>query len=98
MVGHKMAQAFIKNDFDLFLNSRSYSKFLQNYFPSSTVYDFDLLNQNIEQLLLKCAPDYIINAAGITIRRGAANNLDTRNMNSILPKKIDSWCKENYKK
>lgn len=98
MIGHKVAQAFIKNDFDLFLNSRSDSNFVQKIFPNATVYDFNLLNQNIEQLLRKCSPDYIVNAAGITIRRGAANNSDTRNMNSVLPYKIDSWCKENRKK
>ena len=96
MIGHKMAQSLIH--FDLYLNSRSKSNYLQEYFPSSTLSNFDFLNQNIEDLLEKTLPDYIINAVGITIRRGASYNKETNFLNSQLPKKIDFWCKENQKK
>jgi len=96
MIGHKMAQSL--SHFDLYLNSRSKSNYLQEYFPSSTLSNFDFLNQKIEDLLEKTLPDYIINAVGITIRRGASYNKETNFLNSQLPKKIDFWCKENQKK
>ncbi|MDA9037233.1 sugar nucleotide-binding protein [Flavobacteriaceae bacterium] len=96
MIGHKMAQSL--SHFDLYLNSRSKSNYLQEYFPSSTLSNFDFLNQNIEDLLEKTLPDCIINAVGITIRRGASYNKETNFLNSQLPKKIDFWCKENQKK
>jgi len=96
MIGHKMAQSL--SHFDLYLNSRSHSNYLQEYFPSSTLSNFDFLNQKIEDLLEKTSPDYIINAVGITIRRGASDNYETIFLNSQLPKKIDFWCKENKKK
>ena len=96
MIGHKMAQSL--SHFNLYLNSRSHSNYLQEYFPNSTLSNFDFLNQNIEDLLEKTSPDYIINAVGITIRRGASDNEETNFLNSQLPKKIDFWCKENKKK
>ena len=96
MIGHKMAQSL--SHFDLCLNSRSHSNYLQEHFTSSTLFNFDFLNQNIEDLLEKTSPDYIINAVGITIRRGASDNEETNFLNSQLPKKIDFWCKENQKK
>ena len=96
MIGHKMAQSLI--NFDLYLNSRSNSNYLKEHFPNSTLSDVDFLNQNIEELLNKILPDYIINAVGITIRRGASNNKKTNLINSQLPNQIDFWCKENQKK
>jgi len=96
MIGHKMAQSL--SHFELYLNSRSHSKYLQEHFPNSTPSNFDFLNQNIEDLLEKTSPDFIINAVGITIRRGASDNEETNLINSQLPKKIDFWCKENQKK
>ena len=96
MIGHKMAQSL--SHFDLYLNSRSHSKYLQEHFTNSSLSNFDFLNQNIEDLLEKTSPDFIINALGITIRRGASDNYETNFINSQLPKKIDLWCKENKKK
>jgi len=96
MIGHKMAQSL--SYFDLYLNSRLHSNYLQEHFPNSTLINFDFLNQNIEDLLEKTLPDYVINAVGITIRRGATNNKETNFLNSQLPKKIDFWCEENQKK
>jgi dTDP-4-dehydrorhamnose reductase len=98
MIGHKMAQVFYKLNFDLFLNTRTQSEFLKKKFPNSTIYHFDFLKQNIEELVEKCSPDYIINSAGITKRRGAAGNVETEYINTFLPRKIDVWCKKNKKK
>tara|TARA_B100000963_G_scaffold8671_1_gene6740 strand:- start:11393 stop:12259 length:867 start_codon:yes stop_codon:yes gene_type:complete len=96
MIGHKMAQSL--SYFDLYLNSRFHSDYLQEYFPKSTHSNFDFLNQKVEVLLNKIIPDYIINAVGITIRRGASDNKETNFINSQLSQKIDFWCKENQKK
>jgi len=96
MIGHKMAQSL--SHFDLYLNSRSHSNYLQDHFPNSTLSNFDFLNQRIEYILEKTSPDYIINALGITIRRGASDNEETNILNSQLPKKINFWCKGNKKK
>ena len=96
MIGHIMAQSL--SHFDLYLNSRSNSNYLKEYFQNSSLSNFDFLNQNIEDLLEKTSPNYIINAVGITIRRGASDNYQTNFLNSQLPKKIDFWCKENKKK
>tara|TARA_B100001175_G_C19514562_1_gene646394 strand:+ start:4913 stop:5779 length:867 start_codon:yes stop_codon:yes gene_type:complete len=96
MIGHKMAKSF--SHFDLYLNSRSHADYLKKRFPNSTHSDFDFLNQNVEDLLDKFSPDYIINAAGITIRRGASDSKETNFINSQLPQKIDFWCKDNQKK
>jgi dTDP-4-dehydrorhamnose reductase len=96
MIGHKMAQSL--SHLDLYLNSRSNSNYLQEYFPNSTYSYFDFLHQNIEDLLNKIIPDLIINAVGVTIRRGASDNKETKFLNSQLPKKNDFWCKENQKK
>lgn len=96
MIGHKMAQSL--SHFDPYLNSRSHSNYLQEHFPNSTLFNFDFLNQNIEDLLEKTLPDYIINAVGITTRRGSTDNKETNLLNSQLPKKIDFWCEENQKK
>ena len=98
MIGHKMAQVLDKPNFDLFLNTRSQSDFFKIKFPNSTIYDYDFIKQNIEQLIEKCSPDYIINSSGITKRRGAADNLETEYLNILLPRKIDLWCKKNQKK
>ncbi len=98
MIGHKMAQVFSKLNFELFLNTRTQSEFFKIIFPNSTIYDSDFLKQNIEQLIEKCSPDYIINSAGITKRRGVADNVETEYINTLLPSKIDLWCKKNQKK
>ena len=98
MIGHKIAKSFNDIGFDLYLNSRSHSDYLKKYFSNSIVSNFDFNNQKIENLLDKFIPDYIINAAGVTIRRGAADNKETNYINSQLPKKINFWCMENQKK
>jgi dTDP-4-dehydrorhamnose reductase len=98
MIGHKMAQTFRKNKIDIILNSRFYSNFLKHNFPKTKVYEYDFLNKKIENLLAQVNPDYIINAVGITIRRGANESNKTKYINTSLPHEIDSWCQNNNKK
>lgn len=98
MIGHKMAQTFAENSIDLALNSRDNCKFLEEIFPKIDIFKYDLYKKKIEQLLNNVNPEYIINAVGITIRRGASDDKKTNYINSILPHEIDSWCLKNNKK
>lgn len=98
MIGHKMAQSFSNSNFEIHLNSRFHKEFLEKIFPKSTIHEFDFLNQDVLDLLKKVFPDIILNAAGITIRRGSEVLENAVKLNSVLPKKIDSWCKINQKR
>ena len=98
MIGHKMVQTLSNYNFEIHLNSRFNKEFLEKFFPKSFTHQFDFLKQDILELLNKVSPDIIINAAGITIRRGAENLGNAIKLNSELPMKIDSWCQINKKK
>lgn len=98
MIGHKMAQTFAKYPIDLGLNSRYNSKFIRKIFPKASIFEYDLNKKKIEQLLNYYNPEFIINAVGITIRRGACGDQKTNYINAILPREIDTWCMSNNKK
>ena len=98
MIGHKIAQTLLKHNFEIHLNTRSNKNFFENKFPQCQIYQFDFLSQDILELLNKVFPDFILNAAGITIRRGSENLENAIKINSELPYKIDSWCVINKKK
>ena len=98
MVGHKMAHSLSNSNFEVHLNSRFNKEFLEKTFPKSQIYQFDFLKQDVLDLLNKVFPDIILNAAGITIRRGSEILENAVKLNSVLPKKIDSWCKINKKR
>ena len=98
MIGHKMAQTFSNLNFEIHLNTRTNKEFLEKIFPKSHIHQFDFLNQGILELLNKVFPDIILNAAGITIRRGSEILENAIKLNSELPKKIDSWCEFNKKR
>ena len=98
MIGHKMVQTLSNSNFDIYLNSRVQKEFLEKIFPKSTIHEFDFLKQDVQDLLNKVFPDIVLNAAGITIRRGSENLENTIKLNSELPKKIDSWCKIKQKR
>ena len=98
MIGHKIAQTLINHRHDIILNSRSRSAFLKKTFPNAQVIGFDLSLIKIKELLSNLNPELIINAVGITIRRGAQFDQTTNYINSILPHEIDLWCQENKKK
>ena len=98
MIGHKMTQTLSNYNIDIHLNSRVQKEFLEKIFPKSTIHEFDFLNQDVLDLLKKVFPDIILNAAGITIRRGSEVLENAVKLNSVLPKKIDSWCKINQKR
>ena len=98
MIGHKMAQTLSNNNFEIHLNSRVHTEFLENIFPNSPIHQFDFLKQDILVLLNKVFPDITLNAAGVTIRRGSENLENAIKLNSELPNEIDFWCKINKKR
>ena len=98
MIGHKMAQTFSNSNFEIHLNTRTNKEFLEKIVPENHIHQFEFLNQDIPELLNKVFPDIILNAAGITIRRGSEILENAIKLNSELPKKIDSWCEFNKKR
>ena len=96
MIGHKIYQtlsaefpdtwALLRKNFDL-LSSK-------NIFNTNKIIDiFDLINfSKLDSLLSDLNPDIIINAAGITIRRGVNDSLyRTILTNSVLPHFLGEW-------
>ena len=99
MIGHKMAQSLNdKNSLEIILNSRSNSKILSQLYPKCKIYENDFLKDDINNLLDIVHPDLIINAVGITIRRGVEDFKKVSLINSIFPHKIDNWASKFDKK
>lgn len=98
MIGHKMAMKLYSPEIQLILNSRNNSDFLKSLFPNAELTSSDFLNSNIEDLLNKYTPNFVLNCAGITIRRGVEKIQEAKKINSELPHKIDSWCGKKNKK
>ena len=98
MIGHKITQILSKYNYEIHLNTRKNKEFFEKNFPKCHINIFDFLRQDVLELLNKISPDFIINAAGITIRRGSENLQNSIKINSELPKKIDFWCKINRKR
>tara|TARA_B100001175_G_C19469742_1_gene621100 strand:+ start:419 stop:1294 length:876 start_codon:yes stop_codon:yes gene_type:complete len=92
MIGHKMAQSLNEEyGLEIILNSRSKSKVLSQLYPKCKVYKYDFLKDDINNFLDIVTPDIIINALGITIRRGADDIKKAYQINSVFPHKIDKW-------
>ncbi len=99
MIGHKMAQSLSEeNGVEIILNSRSNSKILSHLYPKCKIYENDFLKDDINNLLDIVHPDLIVNAVGITIRRGVEDFKKASLINSIFPHKIDNWASKFDKK
>lgn len=103
MIGHKIYQIISKNHQDTWvtlrnsLNSYSYSEI---YNSTKVVDNIDLVNFKLllNQLNL-INPDVIINACGITIRRGIdALKSNSIILNSALPHFLNEWVVANNKR
>ena len=98
MIGHKIAQT-LDSDYELILCSRKSISLKSIGVKKGKILFHDLLIDNLNSMLNSNAPDLIINCAGITTRRGTEDNLqNTRELNSHLPHKLDSWAHTNSKK
>ena len=84
MIGHKMYQLISKIYIDTWVtlrNNLSTYSFSQLYNSEKVVDSINLTNfENLSYILYKINPDIIINASGITIRRG----IETLKSNSII--------------
>ena len=103
MIGHKMYQILSKEFSDIWvLFKKPINKISSNeIFNIEKVIDnFDLIHfEDLKVILDNVLPDVIINASGITIRRGINDNLlKSILINSALPHSLDNWARLNNKR
>ncbi len=103
MIGHKMYQILSKEFSDTWvLFRRNFDEIASNYIYNNQkiIDNLDLLNfTKLIELLDNLQPDVIINAVGITIRRGVNDDVFRSIMiNSALPHLIDNWVCTNNKR
>jgi dTDP-4-dehydrorhamnose reductase len=103
MIGHKVYQVLSKYNNDVWVHFRT----LVNLDDKSLFHDkskiidgLDLSNfKELEVCLNSLMPDIIINAAGITIRRGVNESLfKSILLNSVLPNFLNIWVVKNNKR
>ncbi len=99
MIGHKILQELslsFSKVYGLVRNHKSKHSLLQN--NKNELIVCDLLKGNVINILNDLTPDVVINAIGITIRRGVDINLkNTIYLNSYLPHLLSEWCDLNNK-
>jgi dTDP-4-dehydrorhamnose reductase len=94
MIGHKMAQVLSSQNHETVISIREKKDFtIKKISPNAKVFFNDFLKDSILDFLDKVNPDVIINAIGITIRRGATINIsDTIYLNSFFPHQLSNWA------
>lgn len=94
MIGHKMAQVLSAQNHEIFISVREKRDLtLKSILSKAKVFFNDFLKENILDFLDKVNPDVIINAIGVTIRRGATKNIsDTIYLNSFFPHQLSNWA------
>jgi len=94
MIGHKMAQVLSVQNHKIVISIREKKDLTLKSIPLKTkVFFNDFLNDNILDFLEKVNPDVIINAIGVTIRRGYTKNIsDTIYLNSFFPHQLSNWA------
>ena len=103
MIGHKMYQTISKIHKDTWVtlrkSLRNYS-YSEIYNPEKVIDNIDLTNfQLISNNLNKINPDIVINACGITIRRGIETfKSNSIILNSALPHFLNEWVTSNNKR
>tara|TARA_R110002072_G_scaffold162265_1_gene314222 strand:- start:6190 stop:7068 length:879 start_codon:yes stop_codon:yes gene_type:complete len=94
MIGHKMVQVLGAQNNEIVISVREKRDLsLKSFSSKSKVFFNDFLKENVLNFLDKVNPDVIINAIGVTIRRGAAKNIaDTIYLNSFFPHQLSNWA------
>ena len=94
MIGHKMDQVLSVQNHEIVISIREKKDLtLKSISSKSKVFFNDFLKDNIIDFLVKVNPDVIINAIGLTIRRGAKKNIsDTIYLNSLFPHQLSNWA------
>jgi dTDP-4-dehydrorhamnose reductase len=103
MIGHKIYQLLSEDFPDTWAMFRQKIELIpfNNIFNKNNVIDnFDFTNfDKLKYILDKINPDVIINAAGITIRRGINDSLSrTILTNSVLPHFLGEWVQDKVSK
>jgi len=94
MIGHKMGQVLSAQNHEIVISIREKKDLtLKSISSKAKVFFNDFLKDNILDFLDKVNPDVIINAIGITIRRGSTKNIsDTIYLNSFFPHQLSNWA------
>jgi dTDP-4-dehydrorhamnose reductase len=94
MIGHKMGQVLSAQNHKIVISTREKKDLtLKSITSKAKVFFNDFLKENILEFLDKVNPEVIINAIGITIRRGANENIsDTIYFNSLFPHQLSNWA------
>jgi len=103
MIGHKIYQVLSDSYADtwvLFKKKRDQFAFYKIFNKDKIIDDFDLVEfDKLNSILDNLSPDVIINAAGVTTRRGINDNkFKSILINSALPHFLDNWTKLNNKR
>ena len=93
MIGHKMVQVLGAQNHEIVISVREKRELsLKSFSSKSKVFFNDFIKENALNFLDKVNPDVIVNAIGVTIRRGAAENIaDTIYLNSFFPHQLANW-------
>jgi len=94
MIGHKMAQVLSNFNHEINVSVREQRELTKQCFSSKVkVFINDFLKENVLTFLDRVNPDVIINAIGITIRRGVNEHLsDAIYLNSYFPHQLANWA------
>lgn len=94
MIGHKMDQVLSVQNHEIVISIREKKDLtLKSISSKSKVFFNDFLKDNILDFLVKVNPDVIINAIGVTIRRGSTKNIsDTIYLNSFFSHQLSNWA------
>ncbi len=103
MIGHKLYQILSKENEDTWVtlrNDLTTYKYAEIYNSKKIIDKIDLIDfVNLQNLLNHINPDIIINASGVTIRRGVENMISSSILlNSALPHFLNEWVCLNHKR
>ena len=93
MIGHKMAQVLSNFNHEITVSIREQRELTKQCFSSQVkVFFNDFLKENVFTFLDRVNPDVIINAIGITIRRGVNDHVSNAiYINSYFPHQLANW-------
>ena len=94
MIGHKMVQVLGAQNHEIVISVREKRNLsLKSFSSKSKVFFNDFIKENALNFLDKVNPDVIINAIGVTIRRGVNDHVSNSiYINSYFPHQLANWA------
>ena len=94
MIGHKMVQVLGAQNHEIVISVREKRDLsLKSFSSKSKVFFNDFIKDNALNFLDKVNPDVIINAIGVTIRRGVNDHVSNSiYINSYFPHQLANWA------